>query len=224
MLPLQDTHTSHTFPIVNYSIILLNVLIFIIQFTTINPELFIRVFGFIPAEFSLIRPSTYSSMFTSMFLHGGLLHIVSNLWFLHIFGDNVEDTFGHVVYALFYVGSGVAAVLAQYFIHPSSPIPLIGASGAIAGVTGAYFVIFKRARIEALVPSFFGMWQRVELPAWLFLGYWFILQIMSGVGSIATMHMNHGGVAFFAHIGGFIFGYVFAKIFYRPPNKLFSFR
>jgi len=152
-----------------------------------------------------------------MWMHGGFLHIIFNLWFLHIFGDNVEDRIGHIRYFLFYVITGIFAVAAQYLIDPTSPIPLIGASGAIAGVTGGYLHLFKDARIVALVPSFFGLMHRVVLPSWIFLGYWFALQVISGVGSFASIEVNGGGVAFFAHIGGFVAGYVLA-VFVSPKK------
>lgn len=209
MFPLRDTHTSASFPIVNYLIIIVNILIFTLQMVSPDPDAFIRANGFIS------RSGLDFTIFSSMWLHAGILHIASNLWFLHIFGDNVEDRLGHLRYALFYVVAGVAALLVQYIAYPTSAVPLIGASGAIAGVTGAYFVIFKHSEIVALVPTFFGIWQKVRLPAWFFLGYWFVLQIFSGVGSIASVSADGGGIAFFAHIGGFVFGYIVASLFFR---------
>ena len=130
---------------------------------------------------------------------------------MHIFGDNVEDRLGHLNYLIFYILAGVAAVFAQYFFNLGSNIPMIGASGAISGVTGAYFVLFPRGRIKAIVPVFFGFYDIIILPAWFFLGYWFIIQIFSGVGSLVTFDINQGGVAWFAHIGGFLFGYIIGK-------------
>lgn len=210
MIPLHDTNQRNSFPFINYFIILSNIAVFILQLSAPDFEAFILAHAFVPAQFSLLNPASWFTVISSMWMHGNLLHIIFNLWFLHIFGDNVEDRIGHIRYLLFYVVCGIAAVGAQYVIEPSSTIPLIGASGAIAGVTGAYLKLFKDARIVALVPSFFGILHRVVLPSWIFLGYWFLLQVVSGFGSLATLEVNQGGVAFFAHIGGFIAGYFLA--------------
>jgi len=217
MIPLHDTNQRTSFPFINYLIIISNIFVFWLQLTAPNFETFILTHGFISSRFSLIDPSTWFQIISSMWMHGGFLHIIFNLWFLHIFGDNVEDRIGHIRYFLFYVITGIFAVAAQYLIDPTSSIPLIGASGAIAGVTGAYLYLFKDARIVALVPSFFGLMHRVVLPSWIFLGYWFVLQIISGVGSLTSIDVNGGGVAFFAHIGGFVAGYVLA-IFVAPKK------
>lgn len=219
MFPIRDAHRSSTIPIVNYTIIVINILIFFLQIMVPNPGLFVRLYGFTPANFALMDSASVMTIFSSMFLHGGFLHIALNLWFLHIFGDNVEDRLGHIRYALFYLASGTAAVFAQYAVFPGSQIPLIGASGAIAGVTGAYFVIFRQSYIHTAVLTMFGGLRMVKMPAWIFLGYWFVLQVFSGVGSIVTLQYNQGGVAFFAHIGGFVFGYLAAKSFYNPKKK-----
>ena len=143
------------------------------------------------------------------------MHIFSNLWFLHIFGDNVEDRMGHLNYLLFYILSGITAVFSQYFFSLGSNIPMIGASGAISGVAGAYFVFYPQGKIKALVPTFFGFYDIVVLPAWFFLGYWFLIQLLSGFGSLVTFDINQGGVAWFAHIGGFLFGYITGRRFKR---------
>lgn len=218
MIPLHDTNQRTSFPFINYFFIISNILVFILQLSAPNIEAFIIAHGFVPSRFSLIDPTTWYQVISSMWLHGGFLHIIFNMWFLHIFGDNVEDRIGHLRYFVFYVICGIAAVGAQYIIDPTSSIPLIGASGAIAGVTGAYLKLFKDARIVTLVPSFFGLWHRIILPAWIFLGYWFLLQIISGVSSLATIEINDGGVAFFAHIGGFVAGYILA--FFLPTRKV----
>jgi len=212
MFPIRDTRTSDKFPFINYLLILINVAIFLYQMTIPSPDSFIAQFGFIPQNFNFTNPISYYSIFTSMFLHGGWFHILSNMWFLHIFGDNIESEMGHIKYLIFYLISGMGAVFAQYAIAPNSPISLIGASGAISGVTGAYFALFKHSKIEAAVPTLFGFWDIITLPAWFFLGYWFVIQIFSGVGSLVTIETAQGGVAFFAHIGGFVVGYVIAKI------------
>lgn len=214
MLPLHDTHPTRTFPIVNYAIILINVLVFAYQTMMPDPDVFIRSFGFISSDILRDPAIAAFTAFTSMWLHGGILHIVSNMWFLHIFGDNVEDRIGHFRFMIFYVLAGLAAIAAQTVANPGSSVPMVGASGAIAGVTGAYFVILRNSSIVALVPTFFGIWQKVELPAWFFLGYWLVLQVLSGMGSFASMDSDVGGIAFFAHIGGFAFGYSVAKLFY----------
>ena len=209
MFPIKDSTPRRTFPIVNYFIIAITIYIFIIQITAPDFEAFVFRFGFVPARFSFIDLNSYRYILYSIFLHGGLFHIASNLWFLHIFGDNVEDRIGHLGYLVFYLLAGAAAVFAQLVFNLGSPIPMIGASGAISGVTGAYFVLFRHSKIESLVPTFFGFYNIIELPAWFFLGYWFVIQIFSGVGSLVTF--QQGGVAFFAHVGGFIFGYLIAK-------------
>ncbi|KXK11084.1 MAG: Rhomboid family protein [Microgenomates bacterium OLB23] len=168
MIPLHDTNRRSTFPIVNYLIIVSNSIVFALQLAAPDIGQFIMTYGFVPQQFSVMQPSTWLTVLSSMWMHGGFLHIIFNMWFLHIFGDNVEDAIGHIRYLLFYVFCGVAAVGAQYMMDPTSSIPLIGASGAIAGVTGAYLKLFRNARIVALVPSFFGLWHRIVLPSWFF--------------------------------------------------------
>ena len=132
---------------------------------------------------------------------------------MHIFGDNIEDRLGHIRYLLFYLAAGVVAALSQYFLNPANTIPMIGASGAVSGIAGAYFVFYRKSGIEALVPTFFGLFDIIELPAWFFLGYWFFLQVFNGLGSLVTFDINQGGIAWFAHIGGFIFGYLISKFY-----------
>lgn len=213
MFPLYDTtEERRSFPFINYLLIGLNIFAFYIQITAPSFEEFIYQYAFIPAEFSIFNPASYIYIFTSIFMHGGLLHIISNLWFLHIFGDNVEDRMGHFTYLIFYLLGGVAASLAQYAIDPSGVIPMIGASGAISAVSGAYFVLFKHAKIRSLVTLGFYI-STVDLPAWLFLGYWFIIQVLSGFTTFDPS--GGGGVAWFAHIGGFVFGWVVGSLFAR---------
>jgi membrane associated rhomboid family serine protease len=159
-----------------------------------------------------------SSLVTSMFLHGGWLHLIGNMWFLWIFGDNVEDILGHAKYLLFYLLCGVAAALFQVALNMDSPVPTIGASGAIAGVMGAYLVKFPRSRIVTLVFVLFFL-TTIEIPASLMLIYWFVLQFFSGVGSIASSHLSQGGVAWFAHVGGFLAGILL--IFALRPRERF---
>lgn len=211
MLPISDFAPRKKFPFVNYLIIIFTLYIFFLQLTAPDFEEFIFQYGFVPSRFSFFDFSSYKYILYSIFLHGGFFHILSNLWFLHIFGDNVEDRLGHLNYLIFYLLAGVFAVFAQYIFNFGSNIPMIGASGAISGVAGAYFVLHPHGKIKALVPTFFGLYDIVVLPAWFFLGYWFIIQIFSGFGSLVAFDINQGGVAWFAHIGGFLFGYFLAK-------------
>mgnify|MGYP005855676213 CR=1 FL=1 len=211
MFPLRDSSLRKSFPWVNYAIIFLTIYVFILQLMAPNFEEFIYQYGFVAARFDLLNLSTYRSMIFSIFLHGGFFHLFSNLWFLHIFGDNVEDKMGHFLYLFFYLTGGVAAIFAQLIFNLGSEIPMIGASGAISAVAGAYFVMFKNSKIEALVPDFIGFLHIIELPSWFFLGYWFVLQVFSGLGSLVTFDIHQGGVAWFAHIGGFLYGVYSAK-------------
>lgn len=211
MLPLSDSTPRKSFPFINYLIIFFTGFVFLIQLLAPDFERFIFDYGFVPSRFDFFNPFTYRYILNSIFLHGGWFHFLSNMWFLHIFGDNVEDRLGHFTYLVFYLLAGVIAVFAQLIFNLGSNIPMIGASGAISGVTGAYFVLFKRGRIKALVPTFFGFYDVIELPAWFFLGYWFVIQVFSGFGSLVTFDLTRGGVAWFAHIGGFLFGWWWVK-------------
>ncbi len=163
-------------------------------------------------------PDVYT-LFTHMFLHGSWMHIIGNMWFLAVFGDNVEDAMGHVRFAIFYLLCGLAAVFAQMLSSPASPIPMVGASGAIGGVMGAYAVLYPRARVHMLV--IFGFWiDRIVVPAALMLGYWFLIQLVLGLGSIGG---SEGAVAFWAHAGGFLAGIVLSFVF-RDPERLAAHR
>jgi membrane associated rhomboid family serine protease len=170
---------------------------------------FIASFGLVPARFGLI------TLLTSMFLHGGWLHLIGNMWFLWIYGDNVEDVLGHGKFLLFYLLCGVAAGLVHVMFNAGSRLPTVGASGAIAGVMGAYMVKFPHSRIVTLVPIFFFL-TTVEIPASLILVYWFVVQFFSGIGSMGYSHLSQGGVAWFAHVGGFATG--IALIFLLRPR------
>lgn len=215
MFPLQDNTPRRHFPFVNYSIIAFTIYIFFLQVTAPSFEKFIDAYAFIPAAFKISNSSTYPPVIYSIFLHGGFFHIISNLWFLRVFGDNVEDVFGHVKYLLFYILGGVVAVFAQYMVAPHVTVPLVGASGAISAVAGAYFVYFRNSRVQSLVTLVF-FWTVVDLSAAVVLGYWFLVQVVSGLGSLAMVSdANEGGVAFFAHVGGFAFGYLTARLFGR---------
>ena len=215
MFPLRDNIPSLTTPILNYIFILINVLVFLLELS-MGRELneFIRVFGFVPHYFFLHlghgNPvGAIIPVFSSMFLHGGWFHLITNMWILYIFGDNVEDTLGHGKYLILYLASGAAAAFAHLLSTPGSMMPMVGASGAIAGVMGAYFCLFPNARILTLIPLLFFV--IIEVPAYIFLGFWFLLQFFSGTFSILGARADVG-VAFWAHVGGFIFGYLFLHI------------
>jgi membrane associated rhomboid family serine protease len=178
-------------------------------------ERFVLYFGLVPAAFSVV------TLFTSMFLHGGFLHFAGNMLYLWIFGDNVEDRMGHGRFLVFYLLCGIAAALAQTVTNPDSVVPMVGASGAIAGVMGAYFVLYPRSRILTLLP-FFVFWQLIEVPAIFLLGIWFLMQFLSGVvGSIVTATAGEaaGGIAFWAHVAGFVAGISAVWIFRRPERQ-----
>ena len=162
------------------------------------------MYGFVPAEFNPL------TIFTSMFMHGGLAHIIGNMWFLHIFGDNVESILGHVKYFMFYLTCGIGAALAQFFVEPASQVPMIGASGAVAGVLGAYMIRFPKARVHVLAVIIIFITTFV-VPAQIVLGLWFLMQLSGGLGSLGVD--TTGGVAWFAHIGGFIIGITSLKYF-----------
>jgi membrane associated rhomboid family serine protease len=214
MIPLRDIIPSRTTPYVTVSLIALNALVFFYQLS-LGPavEEFVLYYGLVPAAFSWI------TVLTSMFLHGGFLHFAGNMLYLWIFGDNVEDRMGHGRFTVFYILCGTAAALAQTVTDPSSVIPMVGASGAIAGVMGAYFVLYPRSRILTLVPIFFFI-QLIEVPAIFFLGIWFLMQFLSGVGSIATATGEPGGgIAFWAHVAGFAAGIGAVGIFRRPERQ-----
>jgi membrane associated rhomboid family serine protease len=225
MFPLRDNIPSLTAPTLNYLIIVINILVFFLELS-MGRELneFIQTFGFVPRNFFLQlghgdAVGAIIPIFTSMFLHGGWLHLIGNLWILFIFGDNVEDTLGHGKYLILYLMSGAIACFAQLLSGPGSPIPMVGASGAIAGVMGAYFCLFPHARILTLVPVLFFV--IIEVPAYIFLGFWFLLQFFSGTFSILGARA-HVGVAFWAHVGGFVFGYLALRLLARGAKRPFQ--
>jgi membrane associated rhomboid family serine protease len=200
ILPLRDTQSSSSTPVVTIALIIVNSLVFLyaVSLDPYSRNHFIYSYGMVPAR---LDPAT---LVTSMFLHGGWLHLIGNMWFLWIYGDNVEDIMGHRRYLLFYLLCGVAAALAQLIFNLGSRVPMVGASGAIAGVMGAYLVKFPHARILCLV--FFLFVTTVEFPAALVLVLWFVMQFFSGLGSIGSSQQSQGGVAWFAHVGGFLAG------------------
>ncbi len=213
MIPIADSEKSRRFPFLNILFIAVNVVVFYLQLTALNPEAFIYQYALVPSEIDFSNISTIYPFITSMFLHGGLLHIGSNMLFLWVFGDNVEGHMPPFMYLFLYLGAGIVGSLAQYVMNPESSIPMLGASGAVAGALGAYFTLFPRHKIKTLLilPIFFTI---VEISAVFMIGYWIVLQIISGVGSFGASP-DQGGVAYFAHIGGFVFGYLFAKVFGR---------
>jgi len=211
MIPLRDKNHSRTIPFVNYILITANALVFFFEMSHgSGMSKFIFHYGLVPAHFitsvnSLqIGIKTILPFFTSMFLHGGWMHLGGNMLFLFVFGDNVEDRFGHIRYLFFYLIAGLAAASLQIYMFPGSEIPMVGASGAIAGVLGAYVFMFPSAKVTTLVPIFF-FFQIIDLPAFIFLGIWFIMQILSGMFSLG-IGGDAGGVAWWAHIGGFAAG------------------
>lgn len=234
MLPLRDTIPSRTRPWVNYSLIALNTLVFIFElFLGPNLNAFVRAYGFVPARFfaSLgaifhVGPGPFiiecGTILSSMFMHGGFTHFLGNMLFLYIFGDNVEDRFGHGRYLIFYLLTGVAAALTQGILSPSSMVPMIGASGAISGVMGAYLKFFPHSRVLTLIPFFF-FYQLAEIPAFIYLALWFILQFFQGSLSLLAGTAGAGGVAWFAHVGGFVTGLFLAirEEQRRPRRNLF---
>jgi len=213
LIPLRDIVPSRTTPVITIALIVLNVLVFLFELSLGRAvEAFTFYFGLVPADFAWLN------VFTSMFIHGGFLHIAGNMLYLWIFGDNVEDRMGHGRFLVFYLLCGVAAALAQTVTAPNSTVPMVGASGAIAGVMGAYFVLYPKSRIVALVPLFF-FFQIIEVPAIFFLGIWFLMQFLNGVGSIADVQAGTGGVAFWAHVAGFAAGVVGAFVMRRPERQ-----
>ena len=212
MLPLRDSTPSNTFPLITVGLIIVNIAVFL--YMLILPE---RALDSFIAQYALIpREMSFRSIITSQFLHAGFLHIIGNMLFLHIFGDNLEDRLGHLKFLLFYLLCGIAAGLMQVFINPDSIIPVLGASGAIAGVMGGYLILFPHSRIDMLV--FLGFFiTTVRIPAALMLLYWAGLQLLYGTGSIGT---DSGGVAYFAHIGGFIAGLLIVALV--PKRRYYS--
>ena len=220
MIPIRDTIRSETYPIINYVLIALNILAFFVeQSQGRNFNEFIFTYGLVPARYSVPQISDYFTtaqqvivFLTFMFLHGGFFHLLGNMWFLYIFGDNVEDHLGHFRYLAFYLLCGLASGISHLFLNWTSQIPTIGASGAIAGVMGAYFILYPRAKVLTLVPIFFFL-HFMEIPAFLFLGFWIFFQFLN-----AALSNQAGGIAWWAHVGGFVFGIIFLKLFQSLPG------
>lgn len=214
MIPLRDVIPSRTTPFVTVCIISLNAVAFLFELTLPADRLdsFLRAYGLVPAVLD------WTTVLTSMFLHGGWLHFIGNMLYLWIFGDNVEDRMGHARFVVFYLLCGATAALAQVLMRPDSMVPTIGASGAIAGVMGAYLVLFPHSRVLTLIPLFV-IWELIEVPAVLFLGLWFVVQLFSGVGSLAVSTGDTGGVAFWAHVAGFVAGLGGVFVFRRRQRR-----
>ncbi|MFC1533453.1 rhomboid family intramembrane serine protease [Thermodesulfobacteriota bacterium] len=221
MIPIRDTIQSKNYPIINSTIIGINVLLYLVELSKgqgLNQ--FIFTYGLVPARYSIPEIGLYFSsaqqviaLFSFMFIHGGFWHLLGNMWSLYIFGDNIEDRLGHIRYLLFYLLSGLASGLFHLFINWYSKVPTIGASGAIAGVMGAYLISYPNARILTLIPIFFIPYF-IEIPALFFLGIWFLIQFFNAAGSSA----QSGGIAWWAHIGGFVSGIIFLKLLIKVPD------
>ncbi len=224
MFPLKDTIPSRTFPVVTIFLILVNMVIFFYELS-LGEQLssFFYTFGIVPANYTLLSEKSplqiawsIIPLFSSIFIHGGWMHVIGNMWYLWIFGDNVEDRTGHVRFLIFYLFCGLAAGMAHILMNPTSTIPTVGASGAIAAVMGAYFLLFPRAKIMTLIFLFIFI-QIIEIPAIFFLGFWILLQIISGSISVGLTDKS-GGVAWWAHIGGFFIGFL-AIFFFKKSGK-----
>lgn len=229
MIPIQDQNPITITPVVNYLLILSNIALFLYSIIFVNFNEFLCIYGMKPAEITGLAPSFLGpceevfrvfenagllTFLTSMFLHGGPIHIGGNMLYLWIFGDNIEDLAGHMPYLVFYLSTGAIGSLAHILSDPSSPIPAVGASGAISGVLGAYILRFPHAKIRTAI--FLRFWiQFVRVPAWIMIGFWFLLQLVESF--VVTVTGAVGGVAYFAHIGGFIAGFLFA--FALPKKK-----
>jgi membrane associated rhomboid family serine protease len=225
MIPLRDTIPARRFPIVNTAFIGLNVLVFLFE-SALGPEQqeqFIQLWGLVPVRLWEVGGlGGWLPLFTSMFLHGGWWHLISNMLALYIFGDNVEDRLGHIPYIFFYLVSGLAASAAHLVAYRSSAIPTVGASGAIAGVLGAYLVLYPQARVLTLVPIFYFI-RIVEIPALIYLGFWFVSQLFNGLFALAYADVfQGGGVAWWAHIGGFVFGLVIVWLIRPRPHRTYA--
>jgi len=233
MIPIKDDIPSRSYPIVNIALIVMNVIAFFFELALGDSlEPFIKQFGVIPIRYfyegieNLDGTITYFStseriipLFTSMFLHGGWLHLIGNMLYLYIFGDNVEDRMGHFRYIIFYILCGLAGTFAHIITNPDSEIPTIGASGAISGILGAYLLLYPAARIVVVLPILF-FWDILKLPALVVLGFWFVTQLTQGMLTLAvTTTANAGGVALWAHIGGFVFGMIAINIFKKKSRK-----
>ncbi len=220
MIPIRDTQPSYSVPVVTYFLMAINLLVFILQIQVgFDNEAFFYTFGLVPAKYTVFEMSRHFSfanqvvsIFSYMFLHGGFFHFIGNMWSLYIFGDNVEDHFGSFRFLGFYLICGVISGFFHFIVNPTSSMPTIGASGAIAGVMGAYFLLFPKSRILTVIPIIIIPWF-VEIPAFIFLGIWFFMQVLNAAGSGAG-----AGIAWWAHIGGFAVGFLMIKFNKKLPE------
>jgi membrane associated rhomboid family serine protease len=220
MIPVGDTEVRGSGPgIVTIVLIVINVIVFLFEAMMSMPELenFINTYGVIPAQ--IVQGDGLITLFTHMFLHGGWMHLISNMLFLWVFGDNIEAVLGKVMYLAFYIAGGLAAAALQILVDPASTIPSVGASGAIAAVMGAYIVMFPQSRVRLMVMSRVGMGM-TRVSAFVFLGIWFVTQLFSGVASLGVPTAQTGGIAFWAHIGGFLFGLLVGFLFRGRAGRL----
>ncbi len=224
MIPLRDDRPPRTFAFATVAIVAANAAVFYHELSLGSPrqlDAFLASFALTPADLTHApSPDTYRTVFTSMFLHGGWAHILGNMLFLWIFGRNVEDSIGHFKFVVFYLLCGIAAAATQVALSPNSTVPMIGASGAISGVLGAYVLLFPRARVLVLLPIWI-FWRLFYLPAVLYLVFWFLLQLLSGLAVRNNMDIN-GGVAFWAHVGGFVAGMFLIPVFKKRSVRLFQ--
>ncbi len=224
MFPLRDNIPSKRFPFITWALILLNGYVFYLELRAPSPhalETFTRTWAVVPSIFFASPLHHLYSLFTATFIHGGWMHILSNMYFLFIFGDNVEDVMGHWRYLIFYLLVGALANVSQAYLSASSSIPLVGASGAIAGVLGSYFFNYPHARVVTLIPIFIFI-RIVEVPAFLFLGFWFVVQTFNGTASLGMQAVTGhtvGGVAWWAHVGGFVAGLLLTPVFVGKQGK-----
>jgi membrane associated rhomboid family serine protease len=229
MIPFRDNIPSRTFPVITISIILANVFVFLYELGLGRGlERFIMRYGVVPAavfawpQSDLPFTAVLLPFLTSMFLHAGWLHLIGNMWYLWIFGDNVEDRLGHFTYLIFYMLCGLGAGIVQTVLNYDSVIPSLGASGAIAGVLGAYVISYPKSRVLTLLPIFI-FWPIIEIPAVFFLGFWFIMQFFSGAASLTATSASTGGVAWWAHVGGFVIGMILVTMLARNNRPRYNY-
>lgn len=228
MIPIRDDAPRYTTPYVTYLLLALNIIVFLFTWLSGPKEAqqIVNLYGMVPARTTAFLHgvpganslTAFVPILTAMFLHASWMHVIFNMWFLYIFGDNIEDYLGHFRYLLFYLLTGIGAAALHILMNPNSTVPSVGASGAIAGVMGAYFILYPSARVLTLVPFFFIFF--VWLPAWVWLGIWFLGQFLSGAATaIAYTSQTTGGIAFWAHVGGFVAGVAVIKLFPTRPRR-----
>src|SRR3954465_1567624 len=228
MIPIRDDAPRYTTPYINYFLLALNCIVFLFTWLSGPREAqqIVNIYGMIPAQTTAFLHGIHGApaitalvpILTSMFLHASWMHLIFNMWALYIFGDNIEDYLGHFRYLLFYLLTGFAAAALHILMNPNSTVPRVGASGAIAGVMGAYFILYPSARVLTLVPFFFIFF--IHLPAWVVLGFWFLGQFLSGAATaIAYSSQTTGGIAFWAHVGGFVSGVALVTLFPPRPGR-----